>query len=68
MGGIEKNVLITTDFRFIFIPGFSNFGIDGTAIALDMSLDNTKDLKNLLVKPIANDLVMGLMLLPLLRN
>lgn len=54
--------------NFITIKGFSNRGIDGgAATVLDMPLNSTKQLKSLRLKAIANDVVIGLMSLTLVR-
>ena len=59
---------ITKDYKYTSIRGFSNFGIDGgAATVLDLPLDEKKQLKNLVVKAIANDVVIGLMGLTLIR-
>ena len=59
---------IPKDHKYINIRGFSNFGIDGgAATVLDMPLDDKKQLKNLVLKAIANDVVIGLMSLTLIR-
>jgi hypothetical protein len=53
---------ISKSYKYSSIRGFSNFGIDGGAASvLDMPLDNKKQLKNLVLKAIANDVVIGLM-------
>jgi hypothetical protein len=54
---------------FITIRGFSNMAIDGgAATVLDLPLNPAKQLKNLVVKAIANDVVIGLMSLTLVRQ
>jgi hypothetical protein len=59
---------IPNDYKYISIRGFSNFGIDGgAATVLDLPLDNKKQLKNLVLRSIANDVVIGLMALTLER-
>ncbi|MGJ5640554.1 DUF4450 domain-containing protein [Formosa sp. S-31] len=51
------------------IKGFSDFGVDGgAATLLDLPLDETKILKHLEVKTLANDVVIGLMGVTLIRN
>jgi hypothetical protein len=53
---------IPANYKYSSIRGFSNFGIDGGAASvLDMPLDNKKQLKNLVLKAVANDVVIGLM-------
>lgn len=60
---------IPKDYKYSGIRGFSNFGIDGgAATVLDLLLDNKKKLKNLVLKTIANDVVIGLMAVTLVRE
>lgn len=61
---------ITRDFKdFKSIKGFSGYGIDGGAgTILDLPLDKNKTLKNMTLKTIANDVVIGLMSLTLIRE
>jgi len=59
---------IPPDYKYSGIRGFSNYGIDGgAATVLDLPLDNNKQLKNLVVRSVANDVVIGLMALTLIR-
>ena len=59
---------IPKDYKYTSIRGFSNFGIDGgAATVLDLPLNDKKQLKNLVLKTIANDVVIGLMGLTLIR-
>jgi len=59
---------IPADYKYTSIPGFSNFAIDGgAATVLDMPLNKTKNLKELKLITIANDVVIGLMSLTLER-
>ncbi|HEX7846847.1 MAG TPA: DUF4450 domain-containing protein [Chitinophagaceae bacterium] len=59
---------IPKEYKYSNIRGFSNFGIEGgAATVLDMPLDNKKQLKNLVLKTIANDVVIGLMAITLER-
>jgi hypothetical protein len=60
---------VTTDqTKYISIKGYSNKGIDGGAgTVLDLPLDNKKQLKNLQLKTLANDVVIGLMGITLMR-
>lgn len=54
--------------KYITIRGFSNRGIDGgAATVLDLPLDENKELKSILIHTIANDVVIGLMSLTLVR-
>ena len=64
-----KSGIDTRSFNdFITIRGFSNFGIDGGAATfLDLPLDENKELKSLVIRSIANDVVIGLMSLTLER-
>jgi hypothetical protein len=59
----------TRDFKdFVPIRGFSNFGIDGgAATILDLPLNEKKELKSLVIRSIANDVMIGLMAVTLLR-
>ncbi|AOW10828.1 DUF4450 domain-containing protein [Flavobacterium gilvum] len=53
---------------FITIKGYTNYGIDGgAATILDLPLDNNKKLKDVTLKTIANDVVIGLMSATLVR-
>ncbi len=53
---------------FSIIKGFTNYGVDGGAgTILDLPLDKNKTLKNLTLKTIANDVVIGLMSVTLSR-
>jgi hypothetical protein len=55
--------------KFTSIKGFSNKAIDGgAATVLDLPLDKTKQLKSLQLKTQANDVVIGLMGLTLIRE
>ncbi|MFH7018472.1 DUF4450 domain-containing protein [Flavobacterium sp. FlaQc-47] len=60
---------ISRDFKdFKTIKGFTSYGIDGGAgTILDLTLNNNKTLKSLTLKTIANDVVIGLMSLTLVR-
>ena len=59
---------IPADYEYSAIRGFSNYGIDGgAATVLDMPLNNKKQLKNLVLRSVANDVVIGLMALTLVR-
>jgi hypothetical protein len=57
------------DFRdFTSIRGFSNRAIDGgAATVLDLPLDPSKELKSITLKSVANDVIIGLMGLTLVR-
>ena len=55
--------------KHISIKGFSNRGIDGgAATVLDLPLDKSKTLKNLQLKTLNNDVVIGLMGVTLVRE
>ncbi|MHC0442473.1 DUF4450 domain-containing protein [Flavobacterium sp. 3-210] len=60
---------ISRDFTdFTVIKGFTNYGVDGGAgTILDLPLDKNKTLKNMTLKTIANDVVIGLMSVTLIR-
>jgi hypothetical protein len=54
--------------NFTSIKGFSSFGIDGgAATILDLPLNKNKTLKSMTIKTIANDVVIGLMSVTLIR-
>jgi hypothetical protein len=59
----------TRQFRkFYTIKGFSNMGVDGgAATVLDLALNKAKELKSVTLKTLANDVVIGLMSLTLIR-
>jgi hypothetical protein len=60
---------IMPGYKYNSVRGFSNFGIDGgAATVLDLPLNNKKKLKKLVLKTIANDVVIGLMSVTLLRD
>ncbi|GLB49329.1 DUF4450 domain-containing protein [Neptunitalea lumnitzerae] len=61
---------VTTVYKdYIDIHGFTKYGIDGGAgTLLDIPLDKSKKLKNIQLKTIANDVVIGLMALTLKRE
>jgi len=59
---------IAADYKYSGIRGFSNYGIDGgAATVLDMPLNKTKNLKELKLITMANDVVIGLMSITLER-
>lgn len=59
---------ISEGYKYSTIRGFSNFAIDGgAATVLDLPLQPGKKLKNLVLRAIANDLVIGLMSITLER-
>lgn len=64
-----KTGLITRDFEdYISIKGFSDRVVDGgAATVLDLPLDSGKELKSLKVKTLANEVVIGLMGVTLVR-
>lgn len=64
-----KSGEISRDFKdFKTIKGFSNYGVDGGAgTILELSLNKNKTLKSLTLKTIANDVVIGLMSVTLIR-
>ncbi len=64
-----KTAEVSRNFRdFYTIKGFSSYGIDGgAATILDLPLNPDKELKELRLKTLANDVVIGLMSLTLKR-
>jgi hypothetical protein len=59
---------IGENYDYTTIRGFSNRAIDGgAATVLDLHLDPAKELKSIIVKAIANDVIIGLMSLTLVR-
>ena len=65
---LETGEVMTPNYRYTGIKGFSNFGIEGgAATALDLKLNPHKQLKSLTLKTIANDVVIGLMSVTLVR-
>ncbi|HEX6848277.1 MAG TPA: glycogen debranching protein, partial [Chitinophagaceae bacterium] len=66
--GLKTGKEIPPDYKYSAIRGFSNFAVDGgAATVLDLPLDNKKQLKNLVLRSVANDVVIGLMGLTLVR-
>ncbi|MHC0635131.1 DUF4450 domain-containing protein [Flavobacterium sp. MAHUQ-51] len=65
-----KSGTISRDFKdFKGIKGFSDFGVEGGAgTILDIPLDKNKNLKQIEIKAIANDVIIGLMSITLNRN
>ncbi|WP_370476355.1 DUF4450 domain-containing protein [Tamlana flava] len=61
---------ITRDFKdFISIKGFTDFGVDGGAgTILDLPLNPVKTIKSLELKAVANDVLIGLMSVTLVRE
>ena len=64
-----KSGTISRTFKdFSSIKGFSNYAVDGgAATILDLPLNKNKTLKNITLKTIANDVVIGLMSATLVR-
>ena len=64
-----KSGEISRDFKdFKTIKGFSNYGVEGGAgTILDLPLNKNKTLKSLVLRTIANDVVIGLMSVTLIR-
>ncbi len=59
---------IPANYKYTSIKGFANYAIDGgAATILDLPLNQSKQLKNLVIKTIANDVVIGLMSVTLVR-
>ncbi|MFV0566752.1 MAG: DUF4450 domain-containing protein [Flavobacteriaceae bacterium] len=65
-----KTGQITRNFKnFTPIKGFSDYGIDGgAATILDLPLNANKTLKTLEIKAVANDVIIGLMSITLVRK
>ncbi|MDA6072671.1 DUF4450 domain-containing protein [Flavobacterium sp. AC] len=65
-----KSGEISRDFAaFKTIKGFTSYGVDGGAgTILDLPLDKNKTLKSLTLRTVANDVVIGLMSLTLVRE
>lgn len=65
---LKTGDVIPDNYKYTGIKGFSNFAIDGgAATILDLRLNPNKQLKNLVLKTIANDVVIGLMSVTLVR-
>ncbi|MEQ1798128.1 MAG: glycogen debranching protein, partial [Lacibacter sp.] len=65
---LKTGEIIPSNYKYTSIKGFANYAIDGgAATILDLSLNQNKQLKNLVVKTIANDVVIGLMSVTLIR-
>jgi hypothetical protein len=65
----KSGEVTTNQKKHTVIKGYSNNAVDGGAgTVLDLPLDNTKQLKSLQLKTLANDVVIGLMGITLLRE
>jgi hypothetical protein len=65
---LKKGIATTSWSDYTTIRGFSNCAIDGgAATVLDLPLNDTRELKSLIIHTIANDVVIGLMSLTLVR-
>lgn len=65
---LKSGTAIPSDFKYTGIKGFSNYGIEGgAATVLQMPLNKNKTLKNLVLRSVANDVLIGLMGLTLIR-
>lgn len=65
---LKSGTELPANYKYTGIKGFSNFGIEGgAATVLGMPLNKNKTLKNLVLKAVANDVVIGLMGLTLIR-
>jgi hypothetical protein len=65
---LKTGVISRTFDDFKSIKGFSNYAVDGgAATILDLPLNKNKTLKNITLKTIANDVVIGLMSATLVR-
>ena len=65
---LKSGIISRTFDDFKSIKGFSNYAVDGgAATILDLPLNKNKTLKNITLKSIANDVVIGLMSATLVR-
>jgi hypothetical protein len=65
---LKSGIISRTFDDFKSIKGFSNYAVDGgAATILDLPLNKNKTLKNITLKTIANDVVIGLMSATLVR-
>ncbi|TDD95705.1 DUF4450 domain-containing protein [Flavobacterium cellulosilyticum] len=65
---LKSGIISRTFDDFKSIKGFSKYGVDGgAATILDLPLNKNKTLKNITLKTIANDVVIGLMSVTLVR-
>ena len=65
---LKSGTISRTFEDFTSIKGFSNYAVDGgAATILDLPLNKNKTLKNITLKSIANDVVIGLMSATLVR-
>lgn len=65
---LKTGEVIPEKYKYTSIKGFANYAIDGgAATLLDLPLNPQKQLKNLVLKTIANDVVIGLMGITLLQ-
>lgn len=65
---LKTGEVMPANYKYTGIKGFSNFGIEGgAATVLDLKLNPHKQLKSLTLKTIANDVVIGLMSVTLVR-
>ncbi|RXK61766.1 DUF4450 domain-containing protein [Lacibacter luteus] len=65
---LKTGEVIPANYKYTSIKGFSNFAIDGgAATVLSLKLNPHKQLKNLVLKTIANDVVIGLMSVTLMK-
>lgn len=65
---LKTGEVMPANYKYTGIKGFSNFGIEGgAATVLDLKLNPHKQVKSLTLKTIANDVVIGLMSVTLVR-
>lgn len=65
---LKTGEVMPANYKYNGIKGFANFGIEGgAATVLNLKLNPHKQLKSLVLKTIANDVVIGLMSLTLVR-
>ncbi|MEJ8843978.1 DUF4450 domain-containing protein [Lacibacter sp. H375] len=66
---LKTGEVMPANYRYTGIKGFSNFGIEGgAATVLNLKLNPHKQLKSLTLKTIANDVVIGLMSVTLVKR
>jgi hypothetical protein len=65
---LKTGTEIPPNYKYTSIKGFSNFTIDGgAATILQLNLNKSKPLKNMILQTVANDVVIGLMAVTLVR-
>jgi hypothetical protein len=65
---LKTGEVMPLNYKYTGIKGFSNFGIDGgAATVLNVKLNPDKQLTSMTLKTVANDVVIGLMSVTLVR-